>query len=123
MADRLMIILANTDPHDPTALGSPFNQATCAAAMEYEVEMVLTGRAGELAIKGVAATVQIAKDGSKTVYDLIKEAHEAGVRFKACVPPGDANPQVELIPEVEDTVGGAYIISEAMDEDTVTLTY
>jgi hypothetical protein len=29
----------------------------------------------------------------------------------------------ELIPEVEETVGGAYLISEAMDADTVTLTY
>jgi len=122
MADRLLIILANTDPRDPAALGSPFNQATSAAAMEYDVEMVLTGRAGDLAVKGAAAAIKVRKDGSKTVYDLIKEAHEAGVRFKACVPVDNATSQ-ELIPEVEDTVGGAYIISEAMDEDTVILTY
>jgi predicted peroxiredoxin len=122
MADRLLIILANTDPRDPAALGSPFNQATSAAAMEYDVEVVLTGRTGELAMKGVAAQIEVRKDMGRTVYDLIKEAHEAGVRFKACVPVDQAA-NGALIPEVEDTVGGAYIISEAMDEDTVILTY
>ena len=29
----------------------------------------------------------------------------------------------DLIPEVSETVGAAYIISEAMDDDTVTFTY
>ena len=29
----------------------------------------------------------------------------------------------DLIPEVTETVGGAYVISEAMNEDTVTFTY
>ena len=54
MADKLMIVMVNTDPSDPSELGAPFFQATVAAAMEYEVEVILTGRAGELAIKGVA---------------------------------------------------------------------
>ena len=46
MADKLMIVMVNTDPRDPAELGAPFFQATVAAAMEYEVEVVLTGRAG-----------------------------------------------------------------------------
>jgi len=54
MPDKLMIVMVNTDPSDPAELGAPFFQATVAAAMEYEVEVILTGRAGELAIRGVA---------------------------------------------------------------------
>lgn len=119
MADRLLIILVNTDPQDPVALGSSLQQATCAAAMEYEVEVVLSGRSSELALKGVAASVQA--PGGKSAYDLIRDAHESGVRFKASGI--DKTPADELIPEVTETVGGAYLISEAMDEDTVTLTY
>ena len=49
MADKLLIVMVNTDPTNPSELGAPFFQATVAAAMEYEVEVVMTGRAGELA--------------------------------------------------------------------------
>ncbi len=122
MADKLLVIMVNSDPANPTELGAPFFQATVAAAMEYEVEVVLTGRAGELANKGVAAGIRVQEESPKTVYDFIKDAHEAGVRFKVCTPSlalwGD-----DLIPEIEETVGAAYVIGQAMDEATVTFTY
>lgn len=122
MADKLLIVMVNTDPSNTTELGAPFFQAAVAAAMEYEVEVVLSGRAGELAVKGVAEKLRVAEKDGKTVYDFIKEAHEAGAVFKVCTPTlelwGD-----ELIPEIEETVGGAYIISEAMNDATVTFTY
>ena len=49
MAKKLLIILVNSNPDNPEALGAPFFQATVAAAMDYEVEILMTGRAGELA--------------------------------------------------------------------------
>lgn len=122
MADKLLIVMVNTDPSNGSELGAPFFQATVAAAMEYDVEVVMTGRAGELAKKGVAEKLYVQEGSSKSVYDFIKDAHEAGVKFKVCTPTlelwGD-----DLIPEIEETVGGAYVISEAMDDDTVTFTY
>ena len=51
MASKLMIIMVNTDPNNGAELGAPFFQATVAAAMDYEVEVILTARAGELAKK------------------------------------------------------------------------
>lgn len=122
MANKLMVIMVNTDPANPAELGAPFFQATVAAAMEYDVEMILTARAGELAIKGVAEKLRVKADNPKTVYDYIKDAHEAGVRFKVCTPTLELWGN-ELIPEVEETVGAAYVISKAMDDDTVTFTY
>jgi predicted peroxiredoxin len=122
MADKLLIVMVNTDPGIPSELASPLFQATVAAAMEYEVEVILTGRAGELAVKGIAEKILAQKDSTKTIYELIKDAHEAGVRFKVCTPTLDEWGD-KLIPEIEETVGGAYIISEAMDDDTVTFTY
>ncbi|MEN8763182.1 MAG: DsrE family protein [Thiogranum sp.] len=122
MADKLMIVMVNTDPANPSELGAPFFQATVAAAMEYDVEVVLTGRAGELAIRGIAERIVVQQDSKRTAYDFIQEAHEAGVTFKVCTPTlefwGD-----DLIPEIDETVGGAYLISEAMDDATVTFTY
>ena len=122
MADKLIIVMVNTDPANPSELGAPFFQATVAAAMDYEVEVILTGRAGELAIRGVAERIVVQQDSKRTAYDFIQEAHEAGVTFKICTPTlefwGD-----DLIPEIGETVGGAYLISEAMDDATVTFTY
>ena len=122
MADKLMIVMVNTDPRNGAELGAPFFQAAVAAAMEYEVEIVLTGRAGELAVKGVAENLYVKEGSSKSVYDSMKDAHEAGVKFKVCTPTLDLWGK-DLIPEIEETVGGAYVISQAMDDDVVTFTY
>ena len=122
MPNKLMIVMVNTDPKNPEELGAPFFQATVAAAMEHDVEVVLTGRAGQLAVKGVAEKLHVKEGSPKTVYDYMKDAHDAGVKFKVCTPTlelwGD-----DLIPEIEETVGGAYVISQAMDDDVVTFTY
>ncbi|HWS11742.1 MAG TPA: DsrE/DsrF/DrsH-like family protein [Rhodocyclaceae bacterium] len=122
MADKLMIVMVNTDPRNGPELGAPFFQATVAAAMEYEVEVIMTAGAGSLAIKGVAEKLFVKEGSPKSVYDFMKDAHEAGVKFKVCTPTLEIWGN-ELIPEVEETVGGAYVISQAMDDDVVTLTY
>lgn len=117
-----MIVMVNTDPGNASEMGAPFFQATVAAAMGYEVEVVMTGRAGELAKKGFAENLLAYPGNPKTIYDFIKEAHQAGAVFKVCTPTlelwGD-----DLIPEISETVGAAHIISEAMSGDVVTFTY
>jgi Predicted peroxiredoxins len=122
MADKLMIVMVNTDPRNAAELGAPFFQATVAAAMDYAVEVVLTGRAGELAKKGVAENIYVKEGSDKSVYDFIKDAHEAGARFKICTPTLDLWGN-DLIPEIDEIVGGAYVIQQAMDNNVVTFTY
>lgn len=122
MADKLLMMMVNTDPRNPSELGAPFFQATVAAAMEYDVTVVLTARAGELAIKGVAEKLFVQEGSTKSVYDFMKDAHEAGVHFKVCTPTLELWGK-DLIPEIEETVGGAFVITQAMDDDTVTFTY
>jgi predicted peroxiredoxin len=97
-------------------------QASVAAAMEYQVEILLTGRAGELASVGVAERLHFSVDSKKTVYDLMRDAVDAGAKLKICTSNLDLWGD-NLIPEIDETVGAAYIISEAMDDDTVTFTY
>jgi predicted peroxiredoxin len=122
MAEKLLIILVNTNPGNPSELDAPLMQATAAAAMEYDVEIIFSGRSAELAVKGVAEGITFDRYHAKTVYDAIKEAHEAGVKFKVCTPTSEQWGD-NLIPEIEEVVGGAYLICEAMDEGTVTFTY
>ena len=126
MADKMLIIMANTDPRNVEELGAPIFQASVAAAMEYDVEVVCTATAGRLMKKGVAETLFVKEGSTKSVYDFIKDAHEAGVKFYCCSPNLDLfdMSKEDLIPECEGIVGGAYLIEQVMEEeDTRVLTY
>jgi len=125
MADKLIIIMANTDPRNGEELGAPIFQASVAAAMEFEVEVICTATSGKLMKKGVAENLFIKEGSPKSVYDFIKDAHEAGVKFSCCSPNLDLfdMTQEDLIPECSGIVGGAYLIEEIMEGDCKVLTY
>jgi predicted peroxiredoxin len=108
MAEKLIIVMANTDPRNGEELGAPIFQATVAAAMDYDVEDLYV------------------KEGSpKSVYSFIQDAHEAGVKFFCCSPNLDLfdMSQDDLIPECEGIVGGAHLIEQVMEEDVRVMTY
>jgi predicted peroxiredoxin len=121
LARKLVIVMVNTDPRNGEELGAPFFQASVAAAMDYEVEVICTATAGRLMKKGVAEALVVKPGSPKTVYDFIKEAHEAGVKFYCCSPNLDLFDMTEqdLIPECAGIVGGAYLIERVMEEDDV----
>ncbi len=125
MSDKLVIIMVNTDPKNGEELGAPIFQATVAAAMEYEVEVICTATAGKLMKKGVPENLYVKEGSPKSVYDFIQDAHEAGVKFFCCSPNLDLFDMTEddLIPECEGIVGGAHVIEEVMEGDCKVLTY
>ena len=125
MASKLIIVMANTDPRNGEELGAPFFQASVAAAMEYDVEVICTATSGQLMRKGVADKLFVKPGSPKSVYDFIKDAHEAGVKFMCCSPNLDLFDMTkdDLIPECSGIVGGAYLIEEIMESDCKVLTY
>lgn len=125
MGKKLVIVLANTDPRNGEELGAPFFQASVAAAMDYEVEVICTATSGRLMKKGVAEDLVVKPGSPKSVYEFIKEAHEAGVKFFCCSPNLDLFEMTkeDLIPECSGIVGGAYLIEEIMEGDCKVLTY
>jgi len=126
VAKKLIIVLANTDTRNGEELGAPFFQASVAAAMDYEVEVICTATSGRLMKKGVAENLVVKAGSPKTVYDFIKEAHEAGVKFYSCSPNLDLFDMTkdDMIPECSGMVGGAHLIEQVMEEDDVrVLTY
>jgi len=125
MSEKLLIIMANTDLRNGEELGAPIFQASVAAAMEYEVEVVCTATAGRLMKKGEAEKLTVKEGSPKSVYDFIKDAHDAGVKFLTCSPNLDLFDMTEedLIPECSGIVGGAYLIEEVMESDCKVLTY
>jgi predicted peroxiredoxin len=99
MAEKLIIVMANTDPRNGEELGAPIFQATVALFV---------------------------KEGSpKSVYSFIQDAHEAGAKFYCCSPNLDLfdMTQDDLIPECEGIVGGAHLIEEVMEGDCRVLSY
>ena len=92
-----------------------------ATAMSHRVEVVFTGLSGVLAVAGHAKNVILNVQQHRTVDDVIKEAHEAGVVFKVCTPTLELWGR-ELIAEIDETIGAAYVIEEAMSDGTVTFT-
>jgi uncharacterized protein len=125
MAKKLVIVMANTDPRNGEELGAPIFQATVAASMEYDVQVICTATAGRLMKKGVAEKLHVKADSPKSVYDFIKDAHEAGVKFFCCSPNLELFDMTkeDLIPECEGIVGGAHLVEEVMEEDCRVLTY
>ncbi|MBN4063546.1 DsrE family protein [Cardiobacterium sp. AH-315-I02] len=119
---KLLIIMSNADPLKPESCYAPLFQATVAAALSHDVEVVFTGISGQLAIAGKAEQVEINLESHSTIYDIIKEAFGAGVTFKACNTSLKMAGE-ELITELEERVGAAYVINEAMDDNTITFTY
>ena len=126
MAKKLVIVMANTDPRNGEELGAPLFQASVAAAMEYDVEVICTATAGRLMKKGVAEKLFVKQGSPKSVYDFIKDAHEAGSKFYCCSPNLELfdMTQEDMIPECSGIIGGAYLIEQVMeDEDVRVLTY
>lgn len=125
MAKKLVIIMANTDPRHGEELGAPIFQASVAAAMGYEVEVICTSTAAKLMKKGVAESLYVKAGETRSVYDFIKDAHAAGVKFYCCSPGLDLFDmhKPDLIPECTGVVGAAHFIEEIMTGDAKVLTY
>jgi predicted peroxiredoxin len=124
--NKLVIVMANTDTRNGEELGAPLFQATVAASMDKEVTVICTATSGRLLKKGVAENLYVKPGSPKSVYEFIKDAHEAGVKFYCCSPNLDLFDMTkdDMIPECAGIVGGAYLIEAAMDDDdTITLTY
>ena len=122
MADKLLIVILNADSNDALQVVEPLYQATVAASMDYTVEVIFSGRAGQLAMCGVANKILTERKIQETVYDLIKDAYKSGVIFKASkfvVQKWGDN----LIAEISEVVSTGYIVGEIMNPAIKSLSY
>lgn len=125
MTQKLIFILANTDPLNSEDVGAPIVQATVAAAMSYNVEVICTGVSTKLLKTGVAESIHLTQGETRSIHDFIKEAHAAGVKFYCCSPGLDlvGMHKDDLIPECNGVVGAAHFIEEIMSGESKVLTY
>ncbi len=125
MTQKLIIILANTDPCDGEAIGAPIVQAMVAATMSFHVEVICTGTSTKLLKSGVADKIRLKSADTRSIHDFIKEAHAAGVRFYYCSQGLDLGGlhKCDLIPECKGVVGAAHLIEGIMSPESKVLTY
>jgi len=125
VTQKLIFILANTDPGKPGELGPPIFQAIAAAGMSYNVEIVCTGASAKLLKNGVADAVHMKPGDTRSMYDFIKEAHAAGVKFFCCSTGLDLFDmhRDDLIPECSGVIGTAHFIEDVMSGENRVLTY
>ena len=122
---KILIVMSNADPDKPETCIAPLFQATVAAALGHDVDVILTGISGRIALPGVAEAIEVNVDSHETLAEVIAEAYKAGVNFKACNT-CHTSLQIagqELIPEVGERVGAAHMINLALEDGVLTLTY
>jgi predicted peroxiredoxin len=124
-AERLLIVLVNTDPRNGEELGAPFYQAAVAAALGYQVDVVCTATAGRLLRNGVAEALEVKAGSGKNVYGFIQEAHRHGAKFWAC--PANLDlfdmQREDLIPECAGMMSTTQMIVDLMEGECRVLTY
>lgn len=125
VAQKLIIIMANTDPRHPEEVGAPIFQALVAASMNYEVDVICTGAAAKLLRRGVSDAMVVKQGDKRTIYDFIKDAHAAGVKFHCCSPGLDLFDMQEgdIIPECTGVIGAAHFIEQIMSGECKVLSY
>lgn len=125
VTQKLIIILANTDPCNGEEIGAPIVQATVAATMSFHVEVICTGTSTKLLRSGIADKIRLKSADTRSIHDFIKEAHAAGVKFYYCSPGLDlaGMHKGDLIPECSGVIGAARLIEVIMSGDSKVLTY
>lgn len=124
-AERLLIVLVNTDPRNGEELGAPFYHAAVAAALGYEVDVVCTATAGRLLRRGVAEGLEVKPGSGHSVYRFIQDAHRQGARFWACPANLDLFDMKaeDLIPECAGMMSTTQMITSLMEGECRVLTY
>jgi predicted peroxiredoxin len=125
VTQKLIIILANTDPCNGEDVGAPIVQATVAAGMAFHVEVICTGTSTKLLKSGVAEKIHLKTAETRSIHDFIKEAYAAGVKFYFCSPGLDLTgmQKCDVIPECSGVIGAARFIEIIMSADSKVLTY
>jgi len=118
--DKQVLIVASMGTEAPECCTAPFFFAQTAARKGAKVSICFILQGAELLKTGVAETLFVKKNG-RPLNDFIRLALKSGVEFFVC----DAALQAcemtpdDLIDEVENLVGPAFLINKGIEADLV----
>lgn len=131
MTEKKVIILMTSGPKTPWRCASPFYIAALIAANEADVEVFFNMDGTNLIKKGVAQRIVpgepncLSMSGKKlkTVYDFMKDAKQAGVKFLSCRQAVDSLglKEDDLIPELDQIVPASDFALRTLEADKVLI--
>lgn len=124
-----VVVLMTSGPKTPWRCASPFYIAALMAANEADVEVFFNMDGTKLLKRGVAERIMPAEPNClspngkklKSVYDFMKDAKQAGVKFYSCKQAIDSlgyKPE-DLIPELDGVFPASEFALRAMEADKV----
>ena len=119
--EQSVMIMMTSGPSTPHRCATPFFVGSILAAMDADVKLFFTMEGVNLLRKGVADTL-VAMDGGKLIIDFLRDAKQAGGKIYCCMPalPGyEIDPDIDLIDEVDEVVGGGVFADLILSADKV----
>lgn len=121
---KLLIVLANGSPKNPSPAATAFVYAQTARALDHEVEIHLTGEAVKLAFEGVAAGLITEEVSQTSLMVHIQRAHELGVKLYACGMALRTHHKGEaLIGELTGQAGTTAVVGQLMLDQAKVITF
>lgn len=122
---KLAILLWSATPERPQLCATPFVHAAAAAAFDCEVEVHFAGPAVRLLVAGVAASLQPWPGVDTSIYNMMRQAANLDVAFRACAMAMGAlvGKDEALIPEYTGTVAASAFVARALDPEWATLVF
>jgi len=119
--EQSVLIIMTSGPSTPSRCATPFFLGSILAAMDAEVRIFFTMEGVRLIQKGIPENLA-AMEGGKKIIDFMRDAKVAGVKLVACLPamPGyEIDPDIDLVAEVDETVGGGVLADLILSADKV----
>jgi predicted peroxiredoxin len=119
--EQSVLIIMTSGPSTPSRCATPFFLGSILSAMDAEVKIFFTMEGVRLVQKGVPENL-VAMEGGKRIIEFMRDAKNAGVKLAACMPamPGyEIDPEVDLIDEIDEVVGGGVLADLILSVDKV----
>jgi predicted peroxiredoxin len=122
---KLAILLWSATPERPQLCATPFVHAAAAAAFDCEVEIHFAGPTVRLLVVGVAEALQPWPGKATSIYQMMRQAADLGVEFRACAMAVGAlvGKDEALIPDYDGHIAASAFVDRALDPEWATLVY
>lgn len=121
---RCVIVMWQADPSQPEKAAAPLVYASCARALDMEVEIHLTAQAVRWAFDGVAKAAYSDSKKEHSIFSYLQRCHEMGARIYVCgMAMAEHHRGEKIIDLITGQAGAATVIGQLQREDTRVLTF
>ena len=122
---KLAILLWSATPARPELCATPFVHAAAAAAFDCEVEIHFAGPAVRLLVSGVADSLRPWPGLETSIYDMMRQAAELNVSFRACAMAMNSlvGKEESLISDYAGASGASAFVARVLDPEWASMVF